>query len=103
MDNNFDKNKVIELLFDTEISAVLSELEDGGKELSYLSTKSGLNENDIKHRLSYLIEYGFIIEQTVDTKTVFSANAEKLSKLMESNDNFEGVTDGLTKLDSYLN
>jgi len=103
MDNQFDKDKVIECLFDPNISEIMAELENDGKELSYLSSKSGFSEDEIKNMLGYLIEYGFIIEKIENEKKMLFADAEKLSKIVESNDNFDGAVDGLTKMDSYLN
>ena len=38
----------------------------------------------------------------MEKKMIF-ADSEKLSKVVESNDNFDGAVDGLTKMDSYLN
>ena len=68
MDNQFDKDKVIESLFDPKISEIMAELENDGKELSYLSSKSGFSEDEIKNMLEYLIEYGFIIEKLENGK-----------------------------------
>ena len=36
-------------------------------------------------------------------KTVFTADKEKLNKIMENDENFSGVVDSLTKMDSFLN
>jgi len=33
----------------------------------------------------------------------FTVDKEKLNKIMESDENFSGVVDGLTELDSFLN
>ena len=103
MDEYLDKEKIIECLFDPIISEILAELENGGKESSYLAEKSGISEQEVSERLSYLLKYEFVKEQTKNDKTVYSVDAEKLSKVMENNENFGSVTDGLTKMDSYLN
>jgi predicted ArsR family transcriptional regulator len=95
----YNKEKIIERIFDPNVSVVLAELESGGKELAYLAEKIGISENEIKNRLAYLIECGLVKIES----TVYSVDADKLAKVMESDENYENVMDGLTKLDSYLN
>jgi hypothetical protein len=103
MDESFDRNKIIESMFDPITSGILAELEDGGKELSYLAQKTEISEDEVKERLSYFIEYDFINTNTDNEKIIFSANNQKLAELIENNENFDGAVDGLTKMDSYLN
>ena len=103
MDESFDRNKIIESMFDPITSGILAELEDGGKELSYLAQKAEISEDEVKERLSYFIEYDFINTNTDNEKITFSANNQKLAELIENNENFDGAVDGLTKMDSYLN
>ncbi len=38
-----------------------------------------------------------------DDKIVFKADMEKLNKIMENDENFANVIDGLTELDQFLN
>lgn len=103
MDEKLDKDKIIECLFEPSISEILAELESGGKESSYLAEKSGISEEEVRERLSYLLKFDFVKEKTENDKIVYSVDAEKLSKVMENDENFSSVTDGLTKMDSYLN
>ena len=103
MDESFDRNKIIESMFDPITSGILAELEDGGKELSYLAQKAEISEDQVKERLSYFIEYDFINTNTDNEKIIYSANGQKLAELIENNENFDGAVDGLTKMDSYLN
>lgn len=103
MKETYNREKILEALFDPEISKILSELEDGKKEISYLAKKSEISEEAVMGNLSYLIECGFILEKTENNKKFVSANSEKLSQLMENDENFGSAIDGLTKLDSYLN
>ncbi len=95
----FDKEKIVEHIFNPEVSVILAELENGGKESSYLAEKIGVSEDEIKNRLVYLIECGLV---QIDS-LVYSVDTEKLAKIMEGDENYENVMDGLTKLDSYLN
>lgn len=95
----YDKGKIIEHIFDPNVSVVLAELESGGKELSYLVEKVGVPDDEIRSRLAYLVECGLVKTES----TVYSVDTEKLAKIMENDDNYENVMDGLAKLDSYLN
>ena len=103
MEENYDKEKLIETLIDPDISIILSELEDGDKESSYLTEKLQLTDAQIRVRLAYMIQHGFVKITQNGNKTVFTADKEKLNKIMESDENFSGVVDGLTKMDSFLN
>lgn len=103
MEGYFDKEKIIECMFDPITSEILAELENGGKESSYLAEKSGISEEEVRERLSYLLKYEFVKEQNDNDKIIYSVDAQKLSKIMENDENFDSAIDGLTKLDSYLN
>jgi predicted transcriptional regulator len=101
MTENFDKGKVVEDLFNPDISVILAELEDGSKESSFLASKLDVSEDEIRDRLNYLIESGFV--DVSDSPFSYSVNTEKIAKIMENEENYKGVIDGLTELDSYLN
>ena len=90
-------------MFDPDTSEILAELENEGEELSYLEETLKKSENEIREKLSYLIEHSFVKEETNENKIIFSADAKKLAKLVEEDRNFEDVEDGLAKMDSYLN
>lgn len=90
-------------MFDPDTSEILVELENGGKELQYLIEKLKILEDEIYERLSYLIEYDFVKEEKINNKIIFTADAEKLAKLVEQDKNFDDVVNGLAKMDSYLN
>jgi len=99
----FDREKVIDCMFDPITSEILAELEDGKKECSVLSQKFSMSESDLLERLGYLIKCEFLIK-TVENETYsISANIEKLGSLLEDNDAFGGAIHGLEKMDSYLN
>jgi predicted transcriptional regulator len=95
----FDREKIVECIFNPDVSAVLAELENGGKESSYLAQKAQVPEDEIRNRLAYLIECGLVKIES----SVYSVDTEKLAKIMEGDENYENVMDGLAKLDSYLN
>jgi hypothetical protein len=103
MDKNYDKRKMLETLVDPDVSVILSELEDGSKDSSYLVEKLQISDTEIKERLVYVIQCGFVKIILNKNKTIFTADNEKLNNIMEVDENFSGVVDGLTKLDQYLN
>lgn len=54
-------------------------------------------------KLSYVIQHGFVKIKKDENMITFTVDKEKLNKIMESDENFSGVVDGLTELDSFLN
>jgi DNA-binding HxlR family transcriptional regulator len=103
MSESFDREKVIDSMFDPITSEILAELEDGKKECSVLSQKFSMSESDLLERLAYLIECEFLIKTIENEKYSISANTEKLSSLLEDDNAFDGAIYGLEKMDSYLN
>lgn len=103
MDDTFDREKVVDCMFDPITSSILAELEDGEKECSFLAEKSSISESEVSERLSYLLDHGFIFKTSNNGKSIFSANTEKLTQIVENNDTFNATIEGLEKMDSYLN
>ena len=103
MDDTFDREKVVDCMFDPITSSILAELEDGEKECSFLAEKSSISESEVSERLSYLLDHGFIFKNSNDGKSIFSANTEKLTQIVENSDTFNATIEGLEKMDSYLN
>ena len=103
MDESFDREKVVDCMFDPVTSAILAELEDGEKECSFLAQQYDISESEVLERLSYLIEHDFISKNSDDGKCLLAANFEKLSTVVENNENFDATISGLEKMDSYLN
>jgi len=103
MDDSFDREKVLECMFDPITSSIIAELEDGEKNSQYLSEKSSISEREVGERLSYLTTHGFIIEKQIDEQSIFSADVDKLSQVVENDKNFGAAIEGLEKMDSFLN
>ena len=103
MDESFDREKIVDCMFDPITSEILAELEDGKKECSILSNQFSISESDLLKRLDYLIECNFIFKTFENDKYFLSANAEKLGSLLEGSDAFDGAINGLETMDSYLN
>ncbi len=103
LSESFDRQKMMETLVDPEVSSILAELESGEKDTAYLTDKIQLSSNEIKDRLSYVIEHHFVIIDQNNGNEIFKVDLNKLNKIMESEDNFKNVVDGLTELDQFLN
>ena len=103
MSESFDREKVIDCMFDPITSEILAELEDGEKKCSILAQQFSMSESDLLERLDYLIECEFLIKTDENDQCFISANTEKLVSLLEDNDAFDGAINGLEKMDSYLN
>ena len=103
MDETFDREKIVDCMFDPITSSILAELEDSEKECSFLAQQSSISELDVLERLSYLIEHGFISKNSNDGKCLLSANSDKLTSIVENSDNFDKAISELEKMDSYLN
>jgi uncharacterized protein with PIN domain len=103
MKGNFDKKKMLEILMNPDVSMIIAELEDEEKDATYLSEKLQISGDEIMERLSYVVEHGFVIVTKNKTRTTFSVDKNKLNEIMETDENFSGVVDGLTELDQFLN
>ena len=103
MSASFDREKIVDCMFDPITSEILAELEDEKKECSILALKFSMSELDVLEKLDYLIECEFLFKTIESERCFISANVEKLGSLLEDSDAFEGAINGLEKMDSYLN
>lgn len=103
MDEEFDRDKVIDCMFDPMTSSILAELEDGEKQCSFLAKKFTISENEVLERLSYLIEQKFISKTDDGVTCIVAADFNRLSSIVENNENFDSAISSLEKMDSYLN
>ncbi len=103
MSESFDKQKMMETLVDPDVSSILAELEGGEKDSAYLTEKLQLTINQIKDLLSYVLEHKFVVLNQNNDKEIFKVDMDKLNKIMENDDNFKNIVDGLTELDQFLN
>ncbi len=103
MDETFDREKVVDCMFDPVTSLILAELEDGEKECSFLAQQASISESEVLERLSYLIDHGFISKNSDDKKCALTANLDKLSALVENSENFDAAINSIEKMDTYLN
>ncbi len=103
MDENYDKEKLVEIMFDPITSQILAELEHGEQDSSHLASLSSITPEEVHDRLDYLVKHGFVEEKHLAGKIYYEADGEKLAKIIENDENFSSTIDGLTKMDSYLN
>ncbi len=103
MDKEFDREKVIDCMFDPITSSILAELEDGEKQCSFLAQKFSIPENEVLERLSYLIEQKFISKTDDGITCLVAADFDRLNSIVENNENFDSAINSLEKMDSYLN
>ena len=62
MTEDFDREKIIDCMFDSVTSSLLSELEEGEKPCSFLANQHSILESEVLERFSYLIECNFILK-----------------------------------------
>ena len=102
-DTSNENEKILESLFESDNAEILIELKDGQKSLSTLAKKINISEGKLDEKLSYLIEKGFVIKNERDDDILYSLDIENISKVLEDDNNFKNIDDGLAKLDSFLN
>ena len=66
-----------------------------------LSNKLKISKEKLDEKLSFLIEKGFLSKNKKDNKIFYSLNVDRLSEILENDDNFKNIDDGLAKLDSF--
>ena len=101
--NTDDNNKILEALFDPQNAEILANLEDGSKTSSELAETLGIKEEKLDEQISYLKEMGFVNKTDKTGNIYYSVDMNKLSKVLENDDNFKNIDNGLAKLDSFLN
>ena len=102
-DASNESEKILESLFEPDNAEILLELKNGPKPLSVLMEKIAISEEALDEKLSYLMEKDFVKKGENTDGVFYTLDAEKLSKVLENDDNFKNIDDGLAKLDSFLN
>ena len=95
----YDRDRLFECMFDTELIPALAELEQGPQDAAHLARLAGMSVSELQDRLSYMVKHGFLHLEN-DT---YTADTKKLTKAMEKDGNFSHIIDGVTEMDSYLN
>ena len=102
-DSDFSPDKILELIFDAEISEILAEMENESKHCSILSAKFGITPKDLDTKLSYLLKHNFVSQSGNGDDVTYSVDSKKLAEIMQSNHDYKNVEDSLAKMDSFLN
>ena len=102
-DDSNESEKILESIFEPDNAEILLELKSGPKPLSILTEKITISEAELDEKLLYLIENGFVKKEENNNSVFYSLDVEKLVKVLENDDNFKNIDDGLAKLDSFLN
>ena len=102
-DSDEKTQKILDAVFDENISEILAEMETSPKKCQLLSEKFQISHNELNEKLSFLVEHEFVGNTGSDSEIEYSVNSEKLAELMETAHNFENVDIGLAKMDGYLN
>ena len=95
----YDRDRLFECMFDTELIPALAELEQGPQDAAHLARLAGMSVPELQDRLSYMVKHGFLHLKN-DT---YAADTKKLTKAMEKDGSFSHIIDGVTEMDSYLN
>ena len=100
---NEHSQKILDAVFDENISEILAEMESSPKKCEFLTEKFQLTPNDLDQKLSFLIQHKFVGKTGSDSNAEYFVDSKKLAELMETAHNFENVDAGLAKMDGYLN
>mgnify|MGYP000442034238 FL=1 len=95
--------KILDTVFDENISEILAEMENSPKKCEFLTEKFQMTPNDLDEKLSFLIRHEFVRKTGTYSEAEYSVDSKKLAELMETAHNFENVDAGLAKMDGYLN
>ena len=103
MDKSFDREKIVDCMFDPVTSSILAELECGEQECTFLAQQTCISESEVLERLSYLITHEFVHKNYDNGRCLLAADSAKLETVIENSENFDATISGLEKMDSYLN
>ena len=78
-------------------------IRDSSKTPSELAETLGIKEEKLDEQITYLKEMKFVIKTDKDGSVYYSVDKNKLSEVLENDDNFKNIDNGLAKLDSFLN
>jgi len=102
-ESNEYTQKILDTVFDENISEILAEMENSPKKCQFLAEKFQITSGDLDEKLSFLIRHEFVRKTGTVSEAEYSVDSKKLAELMETAHNFENVDAGLAKMDGYLN
>ena len=94
-------DSILELLFETDNSEILTQLRNESK--TALELEKFVDKVRLDQSLSFLIKNGFVKKTEKNEDILYSVDTDHLSKVLENQENFQNIDNGLAKLDSFLN
>ena len=103
MSNDISSNddSILELLFEPDNAEILTQLRNESK--TALELEKFVDKVRLDQSLSFLIKNGFVKKTEKNEDILYSINTDHLSKVLENQENFQNIDNGLAKLDSLLN
>ena len=100
-DISSNNENILELLFEPDNAEILTQLRNESK--TALELEKFVDKVKLDQSLSFLIKNGFVKKTEKNEDIVYSIDTDHLSKVLENQENFQNIDDGLAKLDSFLN
>ena len=100
-DNSSNDDNILELLFEPDNAEILTQLRNEPK--TALELEKFVDKVRLDQSLSFLIKNGFVKKTEKNEDVLYSVDIDHLSKVLENQENFQNIDDGLAKLDSFLN
>ena len=100
-DISSNNENILELLFEPDNAEILTQLRDESK--TALELEKFVDKVKLDQSLSFLIKNGFVKKTEKNEDILYSVDTDHLSKVLENQENFQNIDDGLAKLDSFLN
>jgi hypothetical protein len=103
MSNDISSNddNILELLFEPDNAEILTQLRNESK--TALELEKFVDKVRLDQSLSFLIKNGFVMKTEKNEDISYSIDTDHLSKVLENQENFQNIDNGLAKLDSFLN
>jgi len=103
MSNDISSNddNILELLFEPDNAEILTQLRNESK--TGLELEKFVDKVRLDQSLSFLIKNGFVKKTEKNEDILYSIDTDHLSKVLENQENFQNIDNGLAKLDSFLN
>ena len=100
-DISSNNENILELLFEPDNAEILTQLRNESK--TALELEKFVDKVKLDQSLSFLIKNGFVKKTEKNEDILYSVDIDHLSKVLENQENFQNIDNGLAKLDSFLN
>ena len=94
-------DSILELLFEPDNAEILTQLRNESK--TALELEKFVDKVRLDQSLSFLIKNGFVKKTAKNEDILYSVDTDHLSQVLENQENFQNIDNGLAKLDSFLN